>query len=68
MKTFHTMAEVHAYRAQQARAQHLWGQALDLCNDLCHKLDWSHAPEREAKIRRCLARARARLARREGGM
>jgi len=52
------------YREQQRKAR-LRVEAYHLCNALCHKLDWRLAPEREARIRRVLERARARLARRE---
>lgn len=62
---FKTMADVDAWREQEAKLRRLRWEANELCNVLCGKLDWWHEPEREQRIRHALARARVRLARRE---
>jgi hypothetical protein len=40
-------------------------EARDLCNALCHMLDWERTPEDRHRIMRVLIRARIRLERRE---
>lgn len=63
---FKSMDDVHAHYARLRTRIHLSVQAHDLCNTLCDKLyNWYPEPERAARLERVLARARARLARRE---
>ncbi len=62
---FKTMADVEAYRRRQGEVIHLRVQARDLCNALCHKLDWKRSDKDVRRINRVLSRARDRLARRE---
>lgn len=64
MMQFKTMADVEAYYRRRVELAHLHVQAHELCNALCHKLDWRHDPERVERLHRVLARARTRLARR----
>jgi hypothetical protein len=60
-----TTADIGAYYAWRRTNAHLCVQAHDLCCALCEKLKWRLEDDRRAKIERVLARARARLERRE---
>jgi hypothetical protein len=62
---FETMADVEAYYTRLGELIHLRVQANDLCNALCHKLDWTHDAQTTHRINCALARARVRLMRRE---
>ena len=62
---FKTMADVEAWRQRQGRLIHLRVQARDLCNALCHKLDWKRDDKDVRRINRILSRARDRLSRRK---
>lgn len=62
---FETMDDVRAHYARLRVLVRLRWQANNLCNALCHKLDWRHDPEDVARLNHALTRARARLARRE---
>ena len=62
---FKTMADVEAWRQRERIAIRLRWQANNLCNVLYGMLDWRRDPADLARIERVLARARARLARRE---
>lgn len=61
---FTSMDDVRAYHKRTAVQRHLHHQAWDLCNELCHKLDWTHDTARIARINHALERARTRLERR----
>jgi len=62
---FRIMADVEAWRKRQGELIHLRVQARDLCNALCHKLDWKRDDKDIRRINRVLCHARDRLARRE---
>lgn len=62
---FKTMADVEAHYRRQGELAHLHVQAHNLCNALCHKLDWKRDDKDVRRINRILSRARARLVRRE---
>lgn len=63
--TFKTMDDVEAWYVRQQKLARLRWQANNLCNALCHKLDWRRDPQDVERISRILSRARARLTRRE---
>ena len=62
---FETLDAVRAWGERLRHESRLRWEAHNLCNALCHKLDWRRDPEETARIKRVLTRARARLARRE---
>jgi len=62
---FRTMAVVEVWYERQRELSYLRWEARNLCNALCHKLDWKRERQVVERINRILARARVRLARRE---
>lgn len=59
-----TIADIRAKLLHTTVLMHQWGDAERLCNELCHKLDWTHDGDTTRRLEAMLQRARKRAQRR----